>query len=813
MKHILQICLFFILANSAFSQFTDEQIQTFLKTGNQQELLEKNTLCILEKNYYHSQLLAQKLVEKEPNNANFNYRLGYSLINSSSDFTKSLPYLEKAVTKISKNYDIFSAKESGAPIDALFHLGQSYHFNNDIEKAIEYYTIFLERVPKKSELVAITELKLKQCEAALILLSKVNANTKIINLGTAINSAEPDYSPVVSLDGYSLYFTSRRLRSDSTNIDIREEGTGMFLEDVYVSYKDDDGNWSPPQIMDFCLPERNEATVAVSIDERRIYIYMDQTGNGDIYYSDFEGSKFQELKILETFGVNTNYWEPHITVTPDGQQKFFSSDRPGGYGGRDIYRIVKQRDGSWSAPENLGPKINTPYDEDAPFLAIDNKTMYFSNNGPNSMGGFDIFMTTKDENDQWSDPVNLGAPINSTSDDIYYTTTVDGKTGYITSFRPGGIGEKDIYEIHNDIYGVTNIAVLRGEIETVGGVPLPEDIAYTVRCLTCKDAIDLTLFPRIHDGSFISPLNPCEEYEIAFHYEQGKTVFHRERFTTQCDMGYEEIYRHLLIDTEKMIVIQPKDEIKAYPPIAMKHYFGYNKNKLNVQEGALKQFLDAVADQYENGRTEFVFIINSSASHVPTRTFKTNENLAATRANQLEALLDEYLNGQTELKSVVSVNVQDIVVAGPEYTQRDHKNIHKYAPYQYVEVLVTGINSMDEADILQSKDKELAAKTDLPGISVTTYIDKNGDEFKTGDHIESMYTYHVIVGVFKRLNNAEGMVNDLRSKGYDAKIIGQRNGLHTVSAGASNSISDIRNVLEKARGEVIPSAWILNTSK
>lgn len=813
MKHILQSCLFFILASNAFSQFTDAQIQSVLKTGNQQELLEKNTLCILEKNYYHSQLLAQKLVEKEPNNANFNYRLGYSLINSSSDFTKSLPYLEKAVTKISKNYDLFSIKEAGAPIDALFHLGQSYHFNNDIEKAIEYYTMFLDRVPKKSELVPITQLKLQQCEAALILLSKVNANTKIINLGTAINSEEPDYSPVVSLDGYSLYFTSRRLRPDSSNIDIREEGTGMFLEDVYVSYKDDDGNWSAPQLMDFCLPERNEATVAVSIDERRIYIYMDQTGNGDIYYSDFEGSKFQELQILETFGVNTNHWEPHITVTPDGQQKFFSSDRPGGYGGRDIYRIVKQRDGSWSAPENLGPKINTPYDEDAPFLAIDNKTMYFSHNGPNSMGGFDIFMTTKDENDQWSDPVNLGAPINSTSDDIYYTTTVDGKTGYITSFRPGGIGEKDIYEVQNDLYGVTNIAVLRGEIETVGGVPLPEDIAYTVRCLTCDDPIDLTLFPQIHDGSFISPLDPCQEYEISFHYEQGKTVFHRERFTTQCDAGYEEIYRHLLIDTEKMIVIAPKDEIKAYPPLAMKHYFGYNKNKLNVQEGALKQFLDAVADQYANGRTKFVFIINSSASHVPTRTFKTNENLAATRANQLEGLLQDYLEGQPDLKSVVSLNIQDIVVAGPEYTKRDYKNIDKYAPYQYVEIVVTGINSMDEAAILQSKDKELAAKTDLPGIGVTTFIDKNGDEFKTGDHIESMYTYHVIVGVFKKLNNAEGMVKDLQSKGYDAKIIGQRNGLHTVSAGASNSITEIRTILEKARGEVIPSAWILNTSK
>src|SRR5690554_7668055 len=120
--------------------------------------------------------------------------------------------------------------------------------------------------------------------------------------------------------------------------------------------------------------------------------------------------------------------------------------------------IEKSADGNWSEPVNLGPTINTPHDEDAPFIAVDNKTMYFAHNSPKSMGGFDIFTTHILENGEWSEPVNLGYPLNSTSDEIYYTTTVDGLTGYLTSYRDGGYGDKDIYEVRNKHLGVDNIA-------------------------------------------------------------------------------------------------------------------------------------------------------------------------------------------------------------------------------------------------------------------------------------------------------------------------------------------------------------------
>lgn len=814
MNKLLLTLLLALLGNIVFAQFTDQQIEDFIKKGNKEELLEKSTLTLLENNFYHSNLLASKLLELEPDNANFNYRKGYSLLMSNSDFTLSKPFLEKAVVKISKNYDIFSSKETGSPVDAYYHLGKSYHLNNDLEKAKSFYNKYLSDAPKKTELGNRAKLNLMQLENATIMIGQPK-NYTVENVGSVINSSDPDYSPVVSLDGSALYFTSRRLWADSSNIDIKEPGTNMYLEDIYVSYKDNDGNWTTPQIMEFCLPEKNEATVAVSTDERRIYVYKDDTGNGDIYYSDFQASQFNELKYLKTKDVNTDYWEPHITVTPDGLQKYFSSDRPGGYGGRDLYRIVKLPNGEWSAPQNLGPEINTPYDEDAPFLAIDNKTMYFASNGPQSMGGFDIFLTVRSDDGHWSPPVNLGYPLNTTADDIYYTTTVDGLTGYLTSFRPGGFGEKDIYEIKNDYLGLNNIAVLKGEIETVDRLPLPEDVAFTLRCLDYGDSYDRVVFPRIKDGTFFSSLEPCRTYELIFHHNNGETEFYREKITTSCELAYDEIYRHILLDVEKMQVVQPQEEISSFEPLAMKHNFGYNRNKLNPKQGALKEFLEAIAEQEAKGRTEFNLSITSSASQVTTRTFGTNEKLAQTRAEQLKKLLEDYFASTENLKGKVKISITEVVVAGPEYTNRDYRDVNKYLPFQYVGARIDGINSMGgQPELLQSKDSELlAGHTEISSQTTTSSVDKNGNEFSTGNMIESDYTFNIVAGVFSRIHYAEAYVENLKKKGFDAKIIGKRNGLHVVSAGSSNSLSEARTLLEKVRTEVAQTAWILNSNK
>jgi outer membrane protein OmpA-like peptidoglycan-associated protein len=557
MRTIKTTLFLLVLPLFTIAQYTEDQLQSLLRRAAESELVTENSQMLEQGYYYQAGKVADRLLQLNPESPNYNYRRGFIYLEMSNDFVNALPHLEKAVTDVSKNFDLYSAREQSASIDAIYHLGRAYHLNEDIDKAVEQYNRFLSLSSPKSEYVFFARLKLKQCEVAKAQMA-LPRKSRLASVGSVINTEKPEYSPVVSLDGSALYFTSRRPWFNGESDKGIDPRNNLHPEDIYVSYRDFDETWMEPVRMEFCDSLQNEATLAVSSDERRIYLYEDIVGRGDIFYSDFSTNKFQGVSHLETKGVNTEAWETHCTVTPDGQSMYFVSDRKGGFGGRDIYRVQKLPDGTWSEPVNLGPKINGPLDEESPFIAVDNKTLYFSSNGEKSMGGFDVFVSVRDENNVWSDAINLGYPLNSTGDDLFYTTTVDGLTGYLTSVRKEGKGEKDIYEIRNDYLGMNNLAVLKGKIITVGGKAIPEDVSITLRCLNCGDAFDRKVFPRIRDGIFLSSLDPCRDYEMIFSYENGEKDFYHERFNTDCKKSYDEVYREVLLDTDLRKII-PKD--------------------------------------------------------------------------------------------------------------------------------------------------------------------------------------------------------------------------------------------------------------
>src|SRR5690606_8336857 len=149
--------------------------------------------------------------------------------------------------------------------------------------------------------------------------------------------------------------------------------------------------------------------------------------------------------VLMSSDINTKAWETHGALSADGNTFFFTSDRANGYGGRDIYRTVRLPDGQWSKAQNLGPVVNTKYDEDGVFIHPNGRTLYFSSVGHTSMGGFDIFMTDMLDDGSWSHPKNLVYPLNTADDDVFFITTADGRRGYFSSDQIGGFGEKDIY--------------------------------------------------------------------------------------------------------------------------------------------------------------------------------------------------------------------------------------------------------------------------------------------------------------------------------------------------------------------------------
>ena len=215
---------------------------------------------------------------------------------------------------------------------------------------------------------------------------------------------------------------------------------------------------------------------------------------------------------------------------------------------------MEKINGEWSEAKNMGGNINSAWDEDAPFMGLDNNVLYFSSTDSTSMGEFDIFMAVRDENNIWSNPVNLGYPINSVGDDLFYTHTADGQKAYLTSFRKGGKGEKDIYRIDMNSE-VKNIAFLNGEIIHAQGKDIPEDSYIVISCLDCDVTEKRTLTPRIRDGVFLSKLEKCKEYELSYFYNENTQNPYTETFSTNCDLAYEEINKRVLLDDEKQIII------------------------------------------------------------------------------------------------------------------------------------------------------------------------------------------------------------------------------------------------------------------
>lgn len=690
---ILLIFSFTLFSQGKVSPWNEDGVRELAKNGSEQEILTSSSMLTQEGYLFYAEILADRLLEFKPNSSNYNYRKGFLMLEIRRDYTGAIPYFQMAILDTDPNFDMYSTSEKSAPTDSYYHLARCYHYNEELDKAEQQYTNFITNSKKRSERIPEAELRLLQLQTARKLM-KEPVNVYLKNIGDQVNTEYPEYSSVISLDGSALFFTSRRPWDKNETDEFRDPSLNQYTEDIYVSYMDYDSTWTQPVRLKFCKPERNEATSAVSMDERRIYLYQDDKGNGDMYFTDFYLEKFNEITFIEDKNINTDYWETHCMVSNDGSLMFIVSDKPGGFGGRDIYMSKRKGDGSWSKPENLGPEINGPKDDDAPFISIDNKQLYFATNDSRSIGGFDIMMSEQNKDGKWGTANNLGYPFNSTNDDIFYTTTVDGLRGYMTSYRPDGNGEKDIYEIKNEYLGVKTICVLDGTIKTLDGSPLPEEFAINVN-VNCDDC-DSTennrlIFPRLRDGKFITGLKPCKTYTLQYKDATTGNIMGEESFTTKCDVEYEVIKRELILDVPNRKIIFPKDTVqeipdvivKNYPNVEFMHYFEYNKNKLSVTKGELNDFVKSIEKQLADGRESITINIYSSASSVPTKTYETNDKLAKIRAENMKSDLMSYFEKESSLKAKVNVVIVTAIVQGPNYV-KDATDISKYRPYQYV---------------------------------------------------------------------------------------------------------------------------------
>jgi outer membrane protein OmpA-like peptidoglycan-associated protein/Tol biopolymer transport system component len=547
-NRLLLLLGFAISFSTAKAQMTTEELNEAIQESNEQKLVVHCSRMLQENFFYYADVVTNRLLEINPESANYNYRKGFILLEMHTEFERAINYLTKATGNTIKNYDMYSAGEKAAPIDVFYHLGRAYHLNEEYDKAIEQYSLFIEKTAKQSELIAEAALRIKQCNVAKTLVASPG-NIKVKNLGDKVNTRYGDYSSQISLDGKSLHLTSRRKWENGESESFRDPMFNNYTEDIYVMKLDDAQQWSNPKKLDLSKPQLNEASVSISLDERKIYLYKDSSGLGDIFITEYSSNEFNSEKPLTVKGVNSGAWEPHLMVSPDGKIMYFVSDRSGGKGKRDIYYMEK-KGGAWSAPINFSA-INTENDEDSPFVGLDNNVLYYSSNHENSMGGFDVFMVVRDAQGNWSPPVNLGYPINSPGDDIFFTTTADGKQSYVSSLRKGGLGEKDVYEVMFPQATTKNVAFLNGKIIHANGKKIPESSFITLACKNCDDSNEETILPRIEDGGFFSKLEKCKEYVLTYYYKENSPSPYRETFKTDCDLAYQEVNKTVLLIEEK----------------------------------------------------------------------------------------------------------------------------------------------------------------------------------------------------------------------------------------------------------------------
>jgi tetratricopeptide (TPR) repeat protein len=418
-----------------------------------------------------------ELLREDPENLKFNFNTGLCYLNSDFEKIKSIPYFEKV---------IFYDEEAST---VYYLMGQAYQSDFQFDRAIDMFNNFIQFYTMGADFsVEDAEHQIEYCENAYELM-KFPKEVKWENLGPKINSPYPDYFPFVTTDESFIAYTSKRDDGSkklpdgtyASNIYYSRVVEGEFSEGIPMPGADND-------------PAESEVVIGMSGDGDKMLLMKGlESISGDIYEADFENNRLQNIQPLDK-QVNSKFREIAATLSPDGNTIYFVSDRPGGYGGTDVWIIKKLPTGAWGVPFNAGPDVNTDRDEDFPNVSPDGDYLFFSSKGHFSMGGFDIFKAKWNaDSNRYMNPRNLGYPINSVDDDMNYRLSRTGRYGYMSALREDGYGDYDIYRI--------TIKEVESEYSVLRGVITSSDQGMEV------DGADITV-TNLMDGELFGVYTP-----------------------------------------------------------------------------------------------------------------------------------------------------------------------------------------------------------------------------------------------------------------------------------------------------------------
>jgi hypothetical protein len=448
------------------------------------------------RNYLMAIPIYKEELKKDWNNVRIKYKLGICYLNTRLNHEEAVPYLEQA------------SRDARTEDEVWMHLGRAYMLVNRIEDAIACFEKYKTKYPKKTEPVK----RLRECANALEFMRNPSRVT-FQNLGPAINSDEPDYNPYVDKDESILLFTSRRKDNIGGK---KQEVDGYRNSDIYQCTSQN-GKWSPARNAGRTVNgSLDEQITGVSPDGREMYLYVDHIDRvGDLYYAaKKEGAtEFSKPRPIEG-RVNTEF-ETSGTMT--GDVLVFARK---GKGRTDIDLFISRRlpNGQWSEGVRLPDIINTPYNEDMPFVSLDGKWLYFASEGHNSMGGYDLFRSSWDQStNQFAKPENLGFPINTTDDDMSICVTSDNSYAYVSSFRGNGIGDLDIYRVRLNNTDLVSV-IFTGNVYLNDSIPqsTPSPNAVSIIVTDTKTNYEYMFVPNPRTGRYVMAL-PAGTYQLTGH--------------------------------------------------------------------------------------------------------------------------------------------------------------------------------------------------------------------------------------------------------------------------------------------------------
>ena len=424
--------------------------EAFAQRDSLRNLFQDAESWFLFEDFQEALPLYETLLEINPRNYNLKYKIGICLLNDPYQINRAIPYLYDAAKHINRSCITGSFREKTAPPDAIFYLGNAYLVNEMIDKAIETYESFLIVMDREVYDAELVEKQIKACHNAKQLKARP-VDIDLTLLDSLINTRYAEVNPVLSGDGTKMAFITKL----------------PFYNGAFFTEKSSEG-WSYPQPITQALGFDSDIyPVGLSHDGSEMILYYDDKYVGNLYYSRFEKGSWLPAKKLGK-NISTRYWETHACFSKDGKTLYFTSNRKGTYGGLDIYRSHRMPDGKWGAAENLGPTINSRYNEESPLISEDGQTLYFSSHGHYNMGGYDVFSSKKRADGTWGEPKNMGYPINTTGNDLFFQALNNGKSAYYSIDSPLGMGLHDIYRM--DIYTESN-----PRIYEVNGILRTED--------------------------------------------------------------------------------------------------------------------------------------------------------------------------------------------------------------------------------------------------------------------------------------------------------------------------------------------------